>query len=68
MSKKYGFFKNGKLVDSVYAESQESAVTNAQWDECFEIIDSNVLSGGTMDASILTATGTKEFPIFNTRD
>lgn len=62
---KFGFFKNGKLVDSCHAENKEKAKSEFEHDEVHEIWDSSLLSAGTMDASEISVSGTKEMPIFN---
>jgi len=64
---KFGFFKNGKLVDTCHAEGKPHAKSSVEHDEVHEILDSDLLTSGTLDGNKITAEGTKEMPIFNGR-
>lgn len=64
---KFGFFKKGKLVDTCHAERKEFAKSAIEHDEVHEILDSDLLTGGTVDANKISASGTKEMPVFNVR-
>jgi hypothetical protein len=64
---KFGFFKKGKLVDTCHAESKTCAKSEVDYDEFHEILDSDLLTSGTLDGNKIYAFGTKEMPIFNAR-
>lgn len=53
---KFGFFKEGKLVDSCYADNIKLAVSSIDHDEVHEILDANQLTGGLLNANDLIVT------------
>jgi hypothetical protein len=62
---KFGFYKNGKLVDTCHAENSALAKSDIDYDEAHTILDADLLTAGTMDSGTLIADGSKEFTIFN---
>jgi len=64
---KFGFFKKSKLVDTCHADNKKNAKSNVDYDEVHEILDSELLSAGTIDTSKISASGTKELPVFDVK-
>tara|TARA_Y100001936_G_C16055107_1_gene660439 strand:+ start:1508 stop:2014 length:507 start_codon:yes stop_codon:yes gene_type:complete len=46
---KYGFFKNGKLVDSCYADNLTSAKSDVEYEQCAPIVDASQITGSTIN-------------------
>lgn len=65
---KFGFFKDGQLVDSCYAASKEAAISTVEHDEAHEIIDADLITSGNIDFSNITVSGNSDFPVFNPKN